>query len=92
MEATQTVLQGVRQLLELGWPGIVLILLFMLWRAYDKRVQEHIRDLRLMAGIYDSELDFPRRRAAQVVERPQSVPNIQNPGMIKVAAMKGSPA
>lgn len=35
-----------RSLLELGFPAIVLIQLWLVWRAYERRVNEHIRDLR----------------------------------------------
>jgi len=45
------ILETVRRVLELGFPAIILILLWLLWGAYTKRVQEHIEDLRYIASI-----------------------------------------
>ena len=36
----------IRSILELGFPAIVLLQVWMIWRAYERRVNEHIRDLR----------------------------------------------
>lgn len=40
-----------RTILELGWPGIVLVMVVLVWRAYQERVREHIADLREIAGL-----------------------------------------
>lgn len=45
------VLNQIRTVLELGWPAIVLVMVVIVWRAYQKRVEEHISDLREIAGI-----------------------------------------
>ena len=45
------ILESIRRLLELGFPAIILILLLVLWRAHEKRVDDHIRDLRYIASI-----------------------------------------
>jgi len=42
----QELLISLRSLLELGFPAVVLVQLWLLWRSYEKRVNEHIRDLR----------------------------------------------
>jgi len=42
----QELLISLRNLLELGFPAIALVQLWLLWRSYEKRVNEHIRDLR----------------------------------------------
>lgn len=36
----------IRSVLELGFPAVVLLQVWMIWRAYERRVNEHIRDLR----------------------------------------------
>jgi hypothetical protein len=43
----QELLISLRSLLELGFPAIALVQLWLLWRSYEKRVNEHIRDLRV---------------------------------------------
>lgn len=40
-----------RTILELGWPGIVLLMVILVWRAYQERVKAHIEDLREIAGL-----------------------------------------
>jgi membrane protein implicated in regulation of membrane protease activity len=43
-----------RQMLELGFPAVVLVQLWLLWRAYEKRVNEHIRELRSAIERYQT--------------------------------------
>lgn len=54
----------VRQLLEMGWPGIVLIMLWVMWRqyiesakadrvAYEKLLLQYIEDMRRVARLTD---------------------------------------
>lgn len=40
------IIQALTQLLQLGWPGIVLIEAYLLWKSYEKRTQETIDILR----------------------------------------------
>lgn len=47
-------LTNVRQLLELGFPAVVLVMLWLMWSEYRKRVQAHIEDLREIAGLRTS--------------------------------------
>lgn len=44
-------LTGIRQVLELGWPAIVLIMLWLIWTDYRKQVAARIEDLREIAGL-----------------------------------------
>lgn len=44
-------LDALRGILELGWPAIVLIANYILWRALIQAKQEHIEDLRAIAGL-----------------------------------------
>lgn len=52
----------IRQLLEMGWPGIVLIMLWIMWRQYieaakanradyDKLLMQYLDDMRRVAGL-----------------------------------------
>lgn len=52
----------IRQLLEMGWPGIVLIMLWVMWRqyilaaqadrnAYEKLLTQYLEDMRRVAGL-----------------------------------------
>lgn len=50
-------LETLRRLLELGFPAIVLIQLYFLWRAYERSHLEHIRDLRYIASIRHTEVE-----------------------------------
>lgn len=38
----------VRSIAELGLPAVVLLQVWVMWRAYERRISEHIRDLRLV--------------------------------------------
>ncbi|NJL33028.1 MAG: hypothetical protein HC893_03205 [Chloroflexaceae bacterium] len=44
-------LELLKQVLELGWPGIVLIANVYLIQAWRRSVEEHVRDLRYIAHI-----------------------------------------
>lgn len=52
MDANEiAILDGIRQVLELGFPAIVLIMLVVLWGEYRKQVSARIEDLREIAGL-----------------------------------------
>lgn len=52
MDANEVaVLDGIRQVLELGFPAVVLIMLIILWSEYKKQVNARIEDLREIAGL-----------------------------------------
>ena len=36
----------IRGILEFGFPAVILMQVWTMWRAYERRVDEHIRDLR----------------------------------------------
>lgn len=42
---------AIRSLLELGFPGVMLILNYVLWRQYIRCTNEHLDDLRSIAGM-----------------------------------------
>lgn len=63
----QELLISLRNLLELGFPAIALVQLWLLWRSYEKRVNEHIRDLRA-----EAERSHTRRCAAVCENAEQS--------------------
>lgn len=61
-DVVSAILQIVRQILELGWPAIVLIQLYLVWKddrdvrkidrqEYDRLMQQYISDLREIAGL-----------------------------------------
>lgn len=61
-DVVAAILQTVRQILELGWPAIVLIQLYLVWKddrdarkidrqEYDRLMQQYISDLREIAGL-----------------------------------------
>lgn len=50
MEITE-LLSSLRTVLELGFPGIVLIMLYVVWRAYLLRTEQLIEILREVAGL-----------------------------------------
>lgn len=35
-------IEVIRKLLEMGWPGVVLLMIYVLWMSYDKRTQAYI--------------------------------------------------
>lgn len=45
------ILEQIRQVLELGFPAIVLVMLWLLWAEYRRQVNERIQDLREIAGL-----------------------------------------
>jgi len=47
-------LAAIRQILELGFPGIMLILNWLLWRELKETRKSHIEDLREIAGMRQS--------------------------------------
>jgi hypothetical protein len=72
------VLEQVRQVLELGFPAIVLIMLWLLWSEYRKQVNERINDLREIAGLRASlakaETSVVGQRAAVPAAPPRDLP------------------
>lgn len=50
-------LTDIRALLELGWPAIVLILLFIVESDRRRRIDEHIRDLRALVFAQHPDLE-----------------------------------
>lgn len=45
---------AIRQVLELGFPGVMLILNWLLWRELKETRRQHIDDLREIAGMRQS--------------------------------------
>lgn len=48
------ILTVLRQILELGFPGVMLIINCVLWRELNSRTKSHIEDLREVAGMRQS--------------------------------------
>ena len=42
---------GLRTILELGWPAIVLVMLVFMWRSYQQLLERYIADLREINGL-----------------------------------------
>lgn len=45
----------IREILQLGFPAIVLLQVYIIWQQYISRTDEHIKDLRYIASIRYSE-------------------------------------
>lgn len=55
-------LASLRALLELGFPAIVLLQLWLVWRSYVAASQAHINDLRLLIkALTEEHKDTPTR-------------------------------
>lgn len=65
-------LTGLREVLELGWPGIVLVMCWLLWRAYTNRTNEYIDALREIAGLKPILATQPAHRNAP--KSPETAP------------------
>ncbi len=53
------VLTGLRTILEMGWPAIVLIAWWIVWVKLNQRTEAYINDLREMAGLKASLRPLP---------------------------------
>lgn len=60
----------IQQLLQLGLSGILLLFLFILWRAFQERVREHIEDLQRIAAMKQQQ-----EQIASVVETWKNKPH-----------------
>lgn len=58
-------IEVIRKLLEMGWPAIVLAMIYVLWLSYEKRTQAYIDRL-------EKELD---RRDRIEIEEDRQLPN-----------------
>lgn len=59
------VIGQLQQLLQLGWPGIVLLMIYILWKSYEKRTQETIDILRAELDRCQDRDDNERNRTKQ---------------------------
>lgn len=47
----EATVSGLRTILELGWPAIVLVMLVFMWRSYQQLLERYIADLREINGL-----------------------------------------
>lgn len=66
------VLTGLRTILELGWPAIVLVGWWIIWQKHNQRTDQYISDLREIAGL-----------KASLRPLPPDVPTIAPPEQVK---------
>lgn len=59
-------IEVIRRILDLGWPGIVTIMVLTVWRAYVKRTDEYIQTLSAIVT------DCDKLRIAEALSRANS--------------------
>jgi hypothetical protein len=94
-------LTDIRGLLELGWPAIVLMLLFIVESDRRRRIDEHIRDLRAIVFAQHPDLEdwqpptgaiLPARREVAVPREPRTpVTADYNLNLLSLFHLRGVP-
>lgn len=71
-------ISGLRTILELGWPAIVLVMVVFLWRDYKALLERYIADLREINGLKNPLIVTPDedtpKAAASLLKRRASRP------------------